>query len=154
MCGRPAAHPARQACLSPNRLPGRSRLRPAHPVGSTASLGRVAGDHGKLAAWRGTGAGPGRALSWAMLLLLGLGQAPRQLIEIASADQLAPGGVAARRHCPVVTGDTATPNPPPGVLAPQLPEPGVLSGSAPGGGHGKSQRAAGMRSYADTRGTS
>jgi hypothetical protein len=36
---------------------------------------------------------------------------------------------------------------------PQLPEPGVLSGSAPGGAHGKSQQAVGMRSYADTRGT-
>src|SRR5262249_51877427 len=36
---------------------------PAHPVGSIACLGRVAGDHGTLAAWRGTGAEPTRALS-------------------------------------------------------------------------------------------
>jgi hypothetical protein len=87
------------------------------------------------------------------VLLIGLGQGPRELIEIARADQLTLGGVAARRHGPVLTGDAATPDEPPRVLAPQLPEPGVLSRSAPGGAHDTSQQAVGTGSDADMRGT-
>src|SRR5215470_13395582 len=77
-------------------------------------------------------------------LPFGLGQDPRELIEIAGADQPAPAGVAAGRHGPVLAGDAATPDQPPRVLAPQLPEPGVLGGSTPRSAHGTSWAAVGM----------
>ena len=68
-------------------------------------------------------------------LLLGLGKTLREIIEIAGADQLTPGGVAAWRHCPVLIGEAATPDRPPRVLASQLIEAGVLVGPAPAGTH-------------------
>lgn len=74
------------------------------------------------------------------MLLLGPGQFPRELAEIAGADQLAPRGVAAWRHCPPVTGDAATPDQPSRVLASQPPEPGILAGSGPAGIHGETRR--------------
>ena len=75
------------------------------------------------------------------MLFLGLGQPPRELIEITGADQLAPGGMAAWRHGPVLTGDAAIPDRPPRILAPQLLEPGVLAGAAPVGVHAENRRA-------------
>src|SRR5215471_11878587 len=61
-------------------------------------------------------------------LPLGLGQDPRELIEIAGADQPAPAGVAAWRHGPVLAGDAATPDQPPLVCPP-----GFTGAGAPAG---------------------
>jgi hypothetical protein len=74
-------------------------------------------------------------------LLLGLGKTLREIIEIAGADQLTPGGVAAWRHCPVLIGEAATPDQPPRVLASQLIEAGVLVGTAPAGAHAERRQA-------------
>ena len=75
------------------------------------------------------------------MLPFGVGQPPRELVEIAGADQLAPGGMAAWRHGPVLTGDAATPDRPPRILAPQPLEPGVLICPAPAGIHAENRQA-------------
>ena len=76
------------------------------------------------------------------MLLLGLGQPLRELFGIAGRDQLILGGVATRRHCPVVAGRAATPDRPSRVQAPQLLESDVLAGSASCGAHPGGRQAA------------
>src|SRR6266480_3068705 len=83
----------------------------------------------------------GRRLS-VVVLLLGLGQPLRELFGIAGRDQLILGGVATRRHCPVVAGRAATPDRPSRVQAPQLLESDVLAGSASCGAHPGGRQAA------------
>src|SRR6266568_6784707 len=51
------------------------------------------------------------------MLLLGLGEAAGEFIEVAGADQAALGGVVAWRQRPVGAGGVAAPDPPPRVPA-------------------------------------
>ena len=95
----------------------------------------------------------GQVQSW-LVLPLSFGQGLRELIEVMRADQLTLGWVAARRHCPVVTGYTAMPDGPPRVLTPQQLDQGVLAGPAPAGAHHEDQRAGHPMSSAKNRVTS
>ena len=72
------------------------------------------------------------------MLLLGLRQPPREFIEIAGADEFAPGEMA-WRHRPVLTGEPATPDQPPRILALELLQSGVIAGPAVAGTHAENQ---------------
>ena len=73
------------------------------------------------------------------------GEAASEFPEVARGDQLARGGVTARRHGPVIAGCAAAPDPPPRVLAPEPLKLGILAVPAPAGVHGVSLQAAGGR---------
>src|SRR5215470_17236747 len=85
---------------SPRLLPALAR----YGLPTAGSVDRSTGTHDSAAGRTSGSSRRTRRLSLAVLLL-GFGQAPRELVEIAGADQLTPGGVAARRHGPVITGD-------------------------------------------------
>jgi hypothetical protein len=72
------------------------------------------------------------------VLLLGLGQPPREFIEIAGADEFTLGEMA-RWHRPVLTGEPATPDQPPRILALELLESSVIAGPAVAGAHAENQ---------------
>ncbi len=76
---------------------------------------------------------------------LRMGEAASEFTDIASADQLARGGVTAWRHCPVIAGRAAAPDSPPRVLAPEPLKLSILVVSALAGVHGVSVQAAGGR---------
>jgi hypothetical protein len=67
--------------------------------------------------------------------LLGLGEAAGEFIEVASADQVALGGMIAGRQRPAAAGGVAAPDPPPRVLAPEPVKAAVLVVRAPVRGH-------------------
>jgi hypothetical protein len=89
--------------------------------------------------------------SWAMPCF-GLGEAAGEFADVAGADQLARGGVAGWRHCPVIAGGAAAPEPPPRVPAPEPVKLGILVVSARAGGHGVPLRGAGGRPRCRRRG--
>jgi len=63
--------------------------------------------------------GEGRERDSPGIRAFGLGEALGEFIQVTGGDQLPLGGVIAWRHCPVVPGGLAAPDPPPRVLAPQ-----------------------------------
>jgi hypothetical protein len=69
------------------------------------------------------------------MLLLGLGEAAGEFIEVAGADQAALGGVIAWRQGPVGAGGVAAPDPPPRVPAPEPVKPAGPAVRALAGGH-------------------
>ena len=75
-------------------------------------------------------------LSLRAVLSLRPGEAAGELTEVVSADQLAHDGVAGWRHCPVIAGCAAAPDPPPRVLAPEPLKFGILVVPAWPGVHG------------------
>jgi hypothetical protein len=77
----------------------------------------------------------------------------REFINIAGADQLMPGGVAAWRHGPIVTGGAATPDKPLRVLASYLLESGLTAGSAAARTHGESQQGVNVMPSPHSQGT-
>ena len=93
---------------------------------------------------------PGRtgSLAPAMLSLRAVpslrpGEAAGELTDVVSADQLAHDGVARWRHCPVIAGCAAAPDPPPRVLAPEPLKFGILVVPAWPGVHGGRREIAG-----------
>jgi hypothetical protein len=77
------------------------------------------------------------------VLSLGPGEAAGQLADVVSADQLAYGGVVRWRHCPVIAGCAAAPDPPPRVAAPERRKFGIPVVPARPGVHGGRRQAAG-----------
>ena len=67
---------------------------------------------------------------------LRLGHAAGEITDVHGVDQLARGGVIAWRHCPVVAGCAAAPDPPSRVLTPELLKLGILVVPAAAPGHG------------------
>jgi hypothetical protein len=57
---------------------------------------------------------------------LRLGHAAGEITDVHGVDQLARGGVIAWRHCPVVAGCAAAPDPPSRVVTPELLKLGIL----------------------------
>jgi hypothetical protein len=82
-------------------------------------------------------------LSLRALLSLRPGEAEGELTDVVSADQLAHDGVARWRHCPVIAGCAAAPDPPPRVLAPEPLKSGILVVPAWPGVHGGRREVAG-----------
>jgi hypothetical protein len=82
-------------------------------------------------------------LSLRAMLSLGPGEAAGQLTNVVSADQPAHGGVVWRRHCPVIAGCAAAPEPPPRVLAPERRKFGIPVVPARPGAHGGRRQVAG-----------
>jgi hypothetical protein len=83
-----------------------------------------------------------------VMLLLGLGEATGEFIEVTGADQAALGGVIAWRHGPVGAGSVAVPDAPPRVLAPEPVKPAGPVVCALAGGHRRYPLIAGAVSLA------
>src|SRR6266567_2464064 len=82
-------------------------------------------------------------LSLRAVLSLRPGEAAGELTDVVSADQLAHDGVAGWRHCPVIAGCAAMPDPPPRVLAPEPLKFGILVVPAWPGVHGRRREVVG-----------
>jgi hypothetical protein len=82
-------------------------------------------------------------LSLRAMLSLGPGEAAGQLTNVVNADQSAHGRVVWRRHCPVIAGCAAAPEPPPRVLAPERRKFGIPVVPARPGVHGGRRQVAG-----------
>ena len=92
--------------------------------GSYTQAGRTPRNPARQPGWIGSLA-PAMLSLWAVLSLR-LGEAAGELTDVVSADQLAHDGVAGWRHCPVIAGCAAMPDPPPRVLAPEPLKFGIL----------------------------
>jgi hypothetical protein len=72
---------------------------------------------------------------------LRLGEAAGEFSDVPGADQLAHSGVITWRHCPVIAGRLAAPDPPPRVLAPEPVKFGIQAPPAWAGVHGRGRPA-------------
>jgi hypothetical protein len=72
---------------------------------------------------------------------LRLGEAAGEFSDVPGADQLAHSGVITWRHCPVIAGRLAAPDPPPRVLVPEPVKFGIQAPPAWAGVHGRGRPA-------------
>lgn len=72
---------------------------------------------------------------------LRLGEAAGEFSDVPGADQLAHSGVTTWRHCPVIAGRLAAPDPPPRVSAPEPVKFGIQAPPAWPGVHGRGRPA-------------